>query len=155
VSAEADGVAAAAGLGGDGGGLMGWQERMTREALEASKGPAGPASTEPRPDMAGMRPSPWLEERMREFGAQLIGASNAVAKILDPPRVVGPGQAAGQPQVDPVKAILMNQMIILRGLAVVNDCLLIVTTGRGVLKPIEAQGAPAPHPNGGGGEEKG
>lgn len=117
---------------------MGWAERTAREAAEAKAG----LSCEPREKIAGFGPSPWLEEQLRQFGGALIHASNQLAQIMDPPRVLGP---AGQvPKIDPMRAILTNQILIMRALSAMNDAVLVLTTGKGVLEPIRK---PVP-PNG-------
>ena len=104
--------------------------RKIAEAVQQSRVP----SVESVPGQAGFSPSPFLEDRMRSFGSQAIGFANQLGAMLNPPRLVGMDGAPRVPQIDP-KTLAAGICVRLQAVAAVNDCLLVMTTGKGVLKP--------------------
>lgn len=116
---------------------MGWAEK----AAEQDREKRASLSTEPVEVLSWKGPSPWLDDKMREFGGSLIHAANQLGAILDPPRVVGADGNVRAPAIDVPRTLLVQQMLMMRALAAMNDCLLVMTRGEGVLKPVP-QGRP-------------
>jgi hypothetical protein len=118
---------------------MGWAERAAQQAAEVKANKEAGLSLTPTEQIVGRGPSPWLQERMKEFGGNLVHASNELAGILNPPTVVGPDGRSQAQKIDPLRTIIMSQLLMMRALSAMNDCLLVITTGQGVLKPIDKQ----------------
>lgn len=126
---------------------MGWMERLGRAQREAEAKARMELSTESRESIAGCGPSPWLEDRLRACGARLIAQARGLGEYLNPPRVsiLDPQGNARRPELDAGRTILQNQVFIMQALATLNDALLVLTTGKGVLEPIRKPEEP---PNG-------
>jgi hypothetical protein len=105
-------------------------ERKIAEVVTQSRQP----SQDSVEGQAGCSPSPFLEDRMRMFGSQAIHFANQLGAVLNPPRLVGLDGNARAPQID-IRMLAMSQFVLLQAVAAMNDCLLVMTTGKGVLKP--------------------
>lgn len=116
---------------------MGHEARF-REQAAAAVAALSPVPRQ-REDVTPAAPSEWLEEQCRQFGGSLIHASNELARALNPPRVLGADGAAPVPRIDPMRAILTNQLLLMRALSAMNDLLLVTTVGKGVLEPVKPQ----------------
>lgn len=116
---------------------MGWAEdaRKHAEKVAAEKAEAAKTlPTAPRPDVAQMAPSEWLERLARECEAAAQGHANSLMGVVFQKSALVP-----PPQVPPaemLRMILGCQLLGLRLQAATNDMLLTFLTGRPELRPF-------------------